>query len=160
MEKIPWAIVTIIVGILFAIPAVIGYSSMKWTDYLAVPGGLLLCIVGIYLALKNVGWSNIISFEGDGSMTFAAGVTTLLGMNVSQWVISADYTRYAKAKWKDNILIPLGIIAIGIPLVFIGGVMGSRKWNRRYCVSYAGAGLPGMGLPGTVAGVMDKPACQ
>ena len=78
VEKVPWAIVTIIVGILFAIPAVIGYSSMKWTDYLAVPGGLLLCIVGIYLALKNVGWDNILSYEGSGGMTFAAGMLILL----------------------------------------------------------------------------------
>ena len=146
VEKIPWAIVTIIVGVLFAIPAVIDYSSMKWTDYLAVPGGLLLCIVGIYLALKNVGWSNIISFEGDGSMTFAAGVTTLLGMNVSQWVISADYTRYAKAKWKDNILIPLGIIAIGIPLVFIGGVMAAGNGTADIVSVMQGLGFPVWGF--------------
>lgn len=96
---------------------------MKWTDYLAVPCGLILCVAGIYLALRNVGWSGILAYEGNGSLTFAAGVTLLLGMNVSQLVISADYTRYAKPSWKDNILIPLGIVAIGIPLTFIGAIM-------------------------------------
>lgn len=85
----------------------------------AVPGGILLCIVGIYLALKNIGWSNIISYKGSGEISFAAGVTMILGMNVSQFVISADYTRYAKPCWKDNILIPIGIVAIGIPLLLL-----------------------------------------
>ena len=122
-NRVAWAIVTIIVGILFSLPSIIGYSSMKWTDYLAVPCGLILCVAGIYLALRNVGWSGILAYEGNGSLTFAAGVTLLLGMNVSQLVISADYTRYAKPSWKDNILIPLGIVAIGIPLTFIGAIM-------------------------------------
>ena len=31
-NRIAWAIVTIIVGFLFAVPSIIGYSSMKWTD--------------------------------------------------------------------------------------------------------------------------------
>ncbi|MBC5688757.1 cytosine permease [Mediterraneibacter sp. NSJ-55] len=142
VEKVPWAIVTIIVGALFAVPAIIGYSSMKWTDYLAVPCGLLLCVVGIYLALKNVGWSHIMSYQGSGELTFAAGVTTLLGMNVSQFVISADYTRYAKPRWKDNILIPLGIIAIGIPLVFIGGIMAAGNGTADIVAVMQGLGFP------------------
>lgn len=119
VNRTAWMITTIVAGILFAIPSVIGYSSMKWTDYFAVPGGILLCIVGIYLALKNIGWSNIISYKGSGEISFAAGVTMILGMNVSQFVISADYTRYAKPCWKDNILIPIGIVAIGIPLLLL-----------------------------------------
>lgn len=146
VEKVPWAIVTIIVGALFAVPAIIGYSSMKWTDYLAVPCGLLLCVVGIYLALKNVGWSHIMSYQGSGELTFAAGVTTLMGMNVSQFVISADYTRYAKPRWKDNILIPLGIITIGIPLVFIGGIMAAGNGTADIVAVMQGLGFPVWGF--------------
>lgn len=146
VDKLPWAIITIIVGALFAIPAIIGYSSMKWTDYLAVPCGLLLCIVGIYLALKNVGWTHIIEYQGNGDMTFAAGVTTLLGMNVSQFVISADYTRYAKPSWKDNLLIPLGIIAIGIPLVFIGGIMAAGNGTADIVSVMQNLGFPMWGF--------------
>lgn len=124
VNRMAWAIITVIVGFLFAIPSIIGYSSMKWTDYFAVPCGLILCVGGVYLALKNVGWHGIITYQGSGNLSFAAGVATVLGLNVSQFVISADYTRYAKPNWKDNILIPLGVILVGIPLVMIGGVMG------------------------------------
>src|SRR5690606_25666811 len=49
-EFVPWALVTIVVGLLFAIPSIIGYGSMKWTDYIAVPAGLLLIIGGIFYA--------------------------------------------------------------------------------------------------------------
>lgn len=142
VNRTAWMITTIVAGILFAIPSVIGYSSMKWTDYFAVPGGILLCIVGIYLALKNIGWSNIISYKGSGEISFAAGVTMILGMNVSQFVISADYTRYAKPCWKDNILIPIGIVAIGIPLLFIGAIMGAGNGTADIVAVMENLGFP------------------
>lgn len=145
-DKLSWAIVTIIVGIIFAVPSILGYSSMKWTDYLAVPCGLLLCIVGIYLAFKNVGWDAIINAKGDGSIGFAAGVTMILGLNVSQFVISADYTRYAKPKLKDNILIPLGIIAIGIPLIYIGAMMAVGNGTADIVAVMQGLGFPVWGF--------------
>lgn len=145
-NRFAWAIVTIIVGLLFAIPSIIGYSSMKWTDYLAVPCGLVLCVAGIYLALKNVGWGNIVNYQGSGDVSFAAGVTMLLGMNVSQFVIAADYTRYAKPKWKDNLLIPLGIIAIGIPLVFIGAIMAAGNGTADIVAVMQNLGFPVWGF--------------
>jgi cytosine permease len=122
-EIVSWAIVTIIVGLLFAIPSIIGYGSMKWTDYIAVPAGLVLIIAGIFYALKNTGWETISSWRPEPSMTFLAAVSLIIGINVSQWVIASDYTRYAKPKVKDNILIPLGIIAVGFPLFYVGAIM-------------------------------------
>lgn len=145
-NRFAWALITIIVGLLFAIPSIIGYSSMKWTDYLAVPCGLILCVAGIYLALKNVGWNNIVNYQGSGNISFAAGVTMLLGMNVSQFVIAADYTRYAKPKWKDNLLIPLGIIAIGIPLVFIGAIMAAGNGTADIVAVMQNLGFPVWGF--------------
>ncbi|MDN3438384.1 cytosine permease [Planococcus sp. APC 3900] len=119
----PWALVTIVVGLLFAIPSIIGYGSMKWTDYIAVPAGLLLIIGGIFYALQNTGWSTIMAWRPEPSMTFLAALSLVIGINVSQWVIASDYTRYAKPKVKDNVLIPLGIIAVGFPLFYVGAIM-------------------------------------
>lgn len=124
-DKIIWAVITVIVGLTFAIPSIIGYSSMKWTDFVAVPGGILIVIGVVYLSLKNIGWEAIWNSQptAPGSMSFAAAVTFILGMNISQWVIASDYTRYAKPKVKDNLLIPIGIAGIGIPLIIIGAMM-------------------------------------
>ena len=118
-----WAIVTVIAGLLFALPSIIGYSSMKWTDYLAVPAGLLLVAGGIYYALNNSGWETISSWNPEPQMTLLAAISLVIGINVSQWVISADYTRYAKPKVKDNILIPIGIIGVAFPLFYVGVIM-------------------------------------
>jgi cytosine permease len=122
-EWLPWAIVTVIAGLLFALPSIIGYSSMKWTDYLAVPAGLLLVAGGIFYALKNTGWDKITSWNPEPQMTFLAAISLVIGINVSQWVIASDYTRYAKPRVKDNILIPLGIVAVGFPLFYVGAIM-------------------------------------
>lgn len=96
---------------------------MKWTDYLAVPAGLLLIAGGIFYALKNIGWEKIASWNPEPQMTFLAAVSLVIGINVSQWVIASDYTRYAKPSVKDNVLIPLGIIAVGFPLFYVGAIM-------------------------------------
>jgi len=120
---LPWAAITVVVGLIFAIPSIIGYSSMKWTDYIAVPAGLILIIAGIFYAFKNTGFEKISSWNPDHSMTFLAAVSLVIGINVSQWVIASDYTRFALPKIKDNILIPLGIVAVGFPLFFVGAIM-------------------------------------
>ncbi|WHY71938.1 cytosine permease [Fictibacillus enclensis] len=118
-----WGIVTVIAGLLFAIPSIIGYGSMKWTDYIAVPAGLLLVVAGIFYALKNTGWETITAWKPTTSMSFLAAISLIIGVNVSQWVIASDYTRYAKPRVKDNILIPLGIVAVGFPLFYVGAIM-------------------------------------
>jgi len=118
-----WAAVTTVAGLLFALPSIIGYNSMKWTDYLAVPSGLLLIIGGIYLALKNTGWETITSWNPEPTMTFLAAISLVIGVNVSQWVIASDYTRYAKPTWRDNWIIPSGIVVIGFPLFIVGAIM-------------------------------------
>lgn len=118
-----WAIITVISGLLFAIPSIIGYNSMKWTDYLAVPAGLLLVLGGIYYALRNTGWTEIMSWDPSGEMTILAALSLVIGVNVSQWLIAADYTRYAKPTWRDNIRIPIGIVGVGLPLFMVGAIM-------------------------------------
>ncbi|AZU62356.1 purine-cytosine permease family protein [Neobacillus mesonae] len=122
-QWLSWALITVIAGLLFALPSIIGYSSMKWTDYLAVPAGLLLIAGGIFYALKNIGLEKITSWNPEPQMTFLAAVSLVIGLNVSQWVIASDYTRYAKPSVKDNILIPIGIVGVGFPLFYVGAIM-------------------------------------
>lgn len=118
-----WALVTVVIGLIFAIPSVIGFTSMKWTDYLAMPAGLVLIVTGVYLALSTSGLSGLLAWDPKGGSSILAGITLVLGVNVSQWLIAADYTRYAKPTLSDNIKIPLGIVAVGFPLFLVGAVM-------------------------------------
>lgn len=118
-----WGIIVLIVGITFAIPSILGYESMKWTDYIAVPAGLLLVIVGVYLAIKNIGWSGISSWSPTPTLTVIGAISLVISVNISQWISSADYTRYAKPVVKDNLIIPLGIVGVGFPLFLVGAIM-------------------------------------
>lgn len=119
-----WALLTLITGALFALPAVLGYNSMKWTDYVAVPAGIILIAAGVYFALSSTGgWENLFSWNPEPSMTIFAAISLVLGANVAQWLIASDYTRYSKAKVKDQSLIPLGIVIIGLLFFMTGAVM-------------------------------------
>ena len=119
-----WALLTLLTGLLFALPAVLGYNSMKWTDYIAVPAGIILIVAGVYFALSSTGgWENLMSWNPEPSMTVFAGISLVIGANVAQWLIASDYTRSSKPKLKDQSLIPLGIVVIGLLFFMTGAVM-------------------------------------
>lgn len=141
-----WAIVTVVCGFLFALPSIIGYSSMKWTDYIAVPAGLILIAGGIYYALRNTGWETITSWQPEPTMTIWAAISLVIGANVSQWVIASDYTRYAKPTWKDNFIIPSGIILVGFPLFIVGAIMAVGVGDADIVNVMMGMGFPVWGF--------------
>lgn len=118
-----YAILMIVVGALFALPSVFGYSSMKWVDMIAMPAGLLLVFGALYLSFQNIGWDQIVSWSPSGGMGVLAAINLIISINVAQWLIATDYTRHAQPTWRANILIPLGIIAVGLPLFMVGAVM-------------------------------------
>ncbi|MER2088396.1 MAG: cytosine permease [Sporosarcina sp.] len=137
-----WAIVTVICGLLFALPSIIGYNSMKWTDYIAVPAGLILIAGGIYLAFKNIGWDTITSWQPEPTMTVFAAISLIIGVNVSQWLIASDYTRYAKPTLKDNLIIPSGIVLVGFPLFMVGAIMAVGVGDADIVNVMMGLGFP------------------
>lgn len=141
-----WALVTLIVGVIFALPAVIGYNSMKWTDYIAVPAGVLLVASAVYFVLKDVGMDVIISWNPEPNLTFFGAISLVLGANVAQWLIASDYTRYSKPKFKDQALIPLGIVIIGILFFMTGAVMSVGVGNPDIVAVMQELGFPFWGF--------------
>lgn len=141
-----WAIVTLIAGLLFALPAVLGYNSMKWTDYIAVPAGILLILGGVYYALKGEGLEHLISWNPKQSITFYGAISLVLGANVAQWLIASDYTRYSKPTFKDQSLIPLGIVTIGMLFFLTGAVMSVGVGNPDIVAVMQDLGFPFWGF--------------
>src|SRR5699024_8954326 len=74
-----WAIITIVVGLIFAAPSIIGYSSMKWTDYLAVPAGIVLIVAALAYAFRDIGVTNIINWEPNEPMKITTAINLILG---------------------------------------------------------------------------------
>ena len=92
-QKVPWAIITIICGIIFAIPSILGYTSMAWTDYIAVPGGLIILIWAFVLAVKDMGWSGIMAWNPSQTISWTEATSMILGLNTCQWLMISDYSR-------------------------------------------------------------------
>lgn len=141
-----YILATIVIGFLFAIPSILGYASIKWVDYIAIPAGIILVTVALYLSIENLGWDTIAEYNPEGGMTFFEGINLIIGVNVAQWLIAPDYTRYAKPKWKDNILIPLGIIIVGFPLFIVGGIMSMDTGNADIVQVMKDLGFPAWGF--------------
>ena len=134
------------IGILFAIPSILGYASIKWVDYVAIPAGLLLVTVALYLSINNMGWEKITEWNPEGSMSFIEAFNLVISINVAQWLIAPDYTRFAKPTWRDNILIPLGIIIVGFPLFLVGGIMSMGTGNSDIVQVMQELGFPAWGF--------------
>ncbi len=128
---IAWAIITIILGIVFAIPAIIGYTSIKWTDYLAVPIGLFIFGLGIYLSVMKHGLAGITSWSPSHPMGWALAISTVIGVNVVQWVMISDYSRICKPNWKNAVLMPSLTMLVGFALMIVGAIMaiGIGSWD-------------------------------
>ncbi len=122
-----WAIMTIVAGILFALPPIFGYSSVKWVDYVAVPGGVLLCVAGFYLSIKGVGLDSLLNFQPEQKMLATEAISLIVGANVSQMVIMADYTRFCKPTIKNAAMVPVGVVIVGFMLFMMGAIMGVGK---------------------------------
>ena len=137
---------TVVIGLLFALPSILGYSSIKWVDYIAIPAGFVLVVGVLYLSFSNLGWDTISSWQPEGGLTFIQGVNLIISVNVAQWLIASDYTRHAKPKWRDNILIPLGIVAVGFPLFLVGGIMSIGIGNADIVKVMENLGFPAWGF--------------
>ncbi|MBR3121430.1 MAG: cytosine permease, partial [Oceanobacillus sp.] len=102
----------------------------------------LLISGGVYLALRGTGWDSIFSWNPEQSITFYGAISLVLGANVAQWLIASDYTRYSKPKIKDQALIPLGIVIIGLLFFLTGAIMSVGVGNPDIVVVMQDLGFP------------------
>ncbi|WP_461866339.1 cytosine permease [Thermococcus sp.] len=126
-----WALIVVVLGIIFGIPAILGYTSMKWTDYLAVPVGLFIFGLGVYLSVTKHGVSGIVNWNPTPHMTMAVAISTVIGVNVVQWVMISDYSRQMRPGWKNAILMPSLTMIVGFILMIVGAIMavGIGTWD-------------------------------
>lgn len=145
-ERLAWGAVTAAAGVLFAVPSVLGYHSMKWTDYFAVPAGLVLVVTGIYFALESGGIEGLTRWDPEGSLSLLEGVSIVIGVNAAQWVIASDYTRYSRPTTTDQLRIPLGIVGVGLPLFVAGAVMAVGVGSADIVLVMQELGVPAWGF--------------
>jgi cytosine permease len=145
-ERWLWAAITIAAGLIFAVPSVLGYSTMKWTDYLAVPAGLAILCIGVYLSISSIGLEGIFSWSPERTMPLSMAFAVVMGPNVCQWVMISDYSRYCKPSVKDAVLMPIGVVIVGIALMSLGALMGVGGGSYDIVQVLVALGFPSLGF--------------
>lgn len=141
-QRIAWAIITIICGAIFAIPSIIGFTSMAWVDYIAYPAGMLIIIWSLVLGIKNMGWSNILAYNPTQTISFTSAISTVIGAHACQMLMIADYGRFCKPEKKDAILMPMLTMMTGFILLMIGGIIGVGEGSFDIVKVLIGLGFP------------------
>lgn len=114
----------IVLGIVFALPAMYGITSMAWLDYISVPIIIFIVGFGFIKALTLAeGFSGLFSYEPDVQKSILWGINLSVGGMIIGTTFLPDYTR-----WIDNK--PSGVLKAGflglspeLILVSIGLVM-------------------------------------
>ncbi|MEM3449018.1 MAG: cytosine permease [Nitrososphaerota archaeon] len=127
---------TAILGLLFALPAVIGTKLFPWINYFSIPIILFVCLGGVGLAfVRQSGPITIFSFifsQPDTGVSLSLGVTALIGVAAAQFLMLSDYSRYTRKLYPDSLYIPLiGILPAGL-LLFLTGIflsINTKTWD-------------------------------
>ncbi len=124
---------TAVLGLAFALPAVIGTRLFPWINYIAIPIILLTGLGGVVLTVLKFGGFgptfSILLARPDNGLPLTSGVTSLIGVAAAQFLMLADYSRYARRLWPDTFFIPfVGILPAGL-LLFAVGIFLSLNGN-------------------------------
>jgi cytosine permease len=123
-----YCFITIVLGLIFALPSIIGLKIFPWIYFLSIPIILLVSLGSIILTISNFGGiASAFQFlqSGPSSQTsLSYGVTVLIGVAAAQFLMLSDYSRFIRKLWPDSLYIPLtGIIPPGFFLFLTGMIL-------------------------------------
>lgn len=134
-------------GIIMFSTAAIGFNGLKILNIIAVPLMMAVTVVGLYIVMSGDGMSKIADFvPTDPSMTMGVGINMVIGGFIVGGVLSADYTRYQKTRadvFKSSFL---GILPLGVILLWAGAVFAVVAGTEDLTQIFIGLGIPVLGL--------------
>ncbi|WP_422448255.1 purine-cytosine permease family protein [Thermoanaerobacterium sp. DL9XJH110] len=101
MSKTVFNIVTLIFGVVFAIPAMYGIISMAWLNWVSLPIMIYIIIFGVGKAIMGTGIGSLWAYNPQQNMGLMWGINMQIGMIAVGCSFVADYTRWIKNKWSD-----------------------------------------------------------
>ena len=117
-------------GIAFCSTAFVGYKGIEILSNVAIPAMTILMIWSICIALRDVGGAaNLTSVVPTESMTFAAGLTIVVGTYISGGLQSTNWSRFAK-NGKQAVITTLLAFFIGNAFMIICGALGAFVYQE------------------------------
>ncbi|MBQ9015275.1 MAG: cytosine permease [Firmicutes bacterium] len=144
---IPVKVSIIVWGIIMVTTAAIGFNGLKYLNMIAVPIMCVVTIIGVFIVLSGNGFETLTSFvPATNNVTFIGGIDMVIGGFIVGAVLSADYTRYQRTR--NDVLKSsfLGILPIGVILLWAGAAFAIVAGSEDLTVIFIGLGIPVLGL--------------
>lgn len=129
---VPQTLFTVLGALAMMLTAIIGYKGIKMLSNIAVPLLFILSIVSVFLTLKKIPFSEIVSSGPvDSAIPLTVGVAAVVGNFAVGVTIVSDFTRYSKRP-KDSIIgCLLGYFIGYLPILFLGALFtyAFQNWN-------------------------------
>ncbi len=133
-------------GIIMVLTAVFGFKYVKWLNYIAVPGILILIIYSLYITLQGVSFEQIINHVPEQKMTLLKGIGIVVGLIAVGGVISPDYNRFAKTPKTAVLGSVVGMLPAAVAFLTIGAILAVIKGTHDIVAIFAKIGYPVMAM--------------
>jgi len=144
----PWIpALMILFGFAFCSTAFVGYKGIEWLSAVAVPAMTVLMVWSIMISLKDGGgiWS-IKQITPSAPMSFAAGLTVVVGTYISGGLQSTNWSRFAKSGF-HAVSATLLAFFIGNAFMIVSGALGAFVYQQPDMVQvFVKQGLLGFGV--------------
>ncbi|MGO9405249.1 MAG: purine-cytosine permease family protein [Terriglobales bacterium] len=136
----------ILVGVLNAIPAVMGFEEIKFLNRLAVPALAFLAAWMLKVIFSAHGYRYLTSYQASGQLTFNTGLDWIVGGFIVGVFIAPDYSRYVRSRSDNWVGCLLGVFPPAVLLGITGMLsrLATQNQNPVASVQSLGLGLTGL----------------
>ncbi|PCH75992.1 MAG: hypothetical protein COB98_07545 [Flavobacteriaceae bacterium] len=140
--EIPVWISSVFWGVIMVTTSVFGFKYLKWLNYLAVPGIILLLAYGLVITFQTHSFQDILNFVPENNMSIFRAIGFTIGFISVGGVISPDYNRFAATK-KDAVLGSIiGVIPSALCLLAIGAIFAITQSTYDIVEIFSSLGFP------------------
>lgn len=117
-------------GFAFCITAMIGFRGLEMLSRIAVPVMMLFILLSLYTGMVDVGGvSGLTAMTASGELSFAAGITVVIGTFISGGTQATNWSRFASSG-KVAVLATLAAFFVGNGLMVLTGALGSLIYQQ------------------------------
>ncbi len=119
---VPVAASSIIWGLIMMVTAVFGVKALNMLNVIAIPGLLILMLVGTYMAV-DVNGTEMAFAAKESTMSMLEAVVMVISFSACAICTCCDFTRYQKTRKDTALANSIGIAGGGFLVLVLGAVM-------------------------------------
>ncbi len=129
-------------GCIMVLTAVFGFTYIKWLNYIAVPGIILLVIASLITTLEGVSFTDLITYTPKEKMPLLKSIGIVVGLIAVGGVIAPDYNRFAATPKAAVIGSIVGMLPAAVAFLTIGAILAIVKDTADIVAIFSEIGFP------------------